>query len=138
MTCCSLSKFSLPLLIGAILVAGSMVGFGIANSSAENEKMLRHVVLVKFKESSSKEEVLKVVDGFRGLPGKISEVAAFEYGTNNSPEGLASGFTHCFQYTFKTEKDRDTYLPHADHKAFVDGALPHIEKVLVVDYWASK
>ncbi len=143
MSCCSssngpISKFLAPMLVGVMVTAVSMVGLSVASSYNESEKMLRHVVLVKFKEGSSKEEIAKVIEGFRALPSKISEVAAFEYGTDNSPEGLANGFTHCFFFSFKTEKDRDAYLPHAAHKAFVDTALPHIEKVLVVDYFAGK
>jgi hypothetical protein len=35
-------------------------------------------------------------------------------------------------------KDREIYLPHPDHKAFVEIAGPHIDKVLVLDYWAQK
>ncbi len=59
-------------------------------------KMLRHVVLFKFKDSSSPEDIKKVEDAFRALPSKIKEVKAFEWGTNNSPEGLNEGLTHCF------------------------------------------
>ena len=109
------------------------------NITAKDEpaKMLRHVVLFKFKDSSSAEDVQKVVDAFRGLKSKIPEVAAFEYGTDNSPEGLANGFTHCFLITFKTEADRAAYLPHPAHKAFVDVLKPHLDKVQVIDYWAK-
>lgn len=99
--------------------------------------MLRHVVLFKFKESSSEADVQKILSEFELLPKKIPQIAAFEWGTNNSPEGLADGFTHCFFISFKSEKDRDAYLPHAEHKAFVDIVKPHLEKVLVVDYWAK-
>lgn len=99
------------------------------------EKMLRHVVLFKFKESSSAEDIQAVEAAFADLPNKIPEIVGFEWGTNNSPEGLDKGFTHCFFLTFESEEARDTYLPHADHKAFGDIAIPHIEDVLVVDYW---
>jgi hypothetical protein len=30
------------------------------------------------------------------------------------------------------------YLPHPAHKAFVDVLMPHLDKVLVIDYWAGK
>jgi hypothetical protein len=84
------------------------------------DKALRHVVLFKFKDESSAEDVQKVVDTFMELPSKIDVIQDFEWGTNNSPEGLAQGFTHCFFVTFKSEEDRDIYLPHPEHKAFVD------------------
>ena len=50
-------------------------------------------------------------------------------------EGKAEGLTHCFFVTFASEADRDAYLPHPDHAAFGPVLRPHLEKVLVVDYW---
>ncbi len=109
-----------------------------SNPQGERKTMLRHVVIFKFKETSSAADVQKVVDGFRGLKAKIPQIASFEFGTNNSPEGLNDGFTHCFLVTFKDEKDRDVYLPHPAHKAFVDVLKPHLEKAMVIDYWAGE
>jgi|LakMenE18May11ns_1017448.scaffolds.fasta_scaffold8986183_2 hypothetical protein len=109
-----------------------------SNNQGDKKTMLRHVVNFKFKETSSAADVQKVVDGFRGLKAKIPEIASFEFGTNNSPEGLNDGFTHCFLVTFKSEKDRDAYLPHPAHKAFVDVLKPHLDKVMVIDYWAGE
>ncbi|MCA9181727.1 MAG: Dabb family protein, partial [Planctomycetales bacterium] len=50
----------------------------------------------------------------------------------------SDGFTHCFLLTFKSEADRDSYLPHPAHRAFGAALKPHLEKVLVVDYWAGE
>jgi hypothetical protein len=103
----------------------------------KSDKMLRHAVLLKFKESSSPQDIKRVEDAFRALPSKIKEIKAFEWGTNNSPENLNQGFTHCFFVSFASEKDREVYLPHASHTAFVEVLKPHMDKVLVVDYWAG-
>lgn len=113
---------------------------GNANGQQETKepKLLRHVVMFQFKDSSSAADVQKVVDAFRALPSKISQIADFEYGTDNSPEGLAGGLTHVFLVTFASEEDRAAYLPHSAHQAFVEVLKPHLEKVTVVDYWASK
>ena len=100
--------------------------------------MLRHVVLFKFKDGTSAEDVKKVEDAFRGLPKLIKEIKSFEFGTNNSPENLNQGFTHCFFVTFANEKDREIYLPHPAHKAFGAVLKPFLDKVLVIDYWAGK
>lgn len=100
--------------------------------------MLRHVVLFQFKDSSSDAEVRQIVDAFRALPSKISQIADFEYGVDNSPEDLSGGLTHCFLVTFKSEEDRDAYLPHPAHQAFVELLKPHLEKATVVDYWAKR
>ena len=105
---------------------------------ADKKTMLRHVVIFKFKEASPAVEVQKVVDAFRALKSTIPEIASFEYGTNNSPEGLNDGFTHCFLVTFKNEKDREAYLPHPAHNAFVELLKPHLDKAMVIDYWAAE
>ncbi len=99
---------------------------------------LRHVVMFKFKETSSKEDVKKVEEAFRALPSKIKVIKSLEWGTNNSPEGLDNGFTHVFFLTFASEADRAIYLPHPDHKAFGKVLGPHLDKVMVLDYWAEK
>jgi len=109
-----------------------------AQTKQQHHRQLRHVVLFSFKPGSSEADIKKVEDAFRTLPSKIPEIKGFEWGTNNSPEGLAQGFTHCFFLTFNSEKDREIYLPHPDHKAFGAILKPHLEKVLVIDYWAEK
>ncbi|MDH5400649.1 MAG: Dabb family protein [Cyclobacteriaceae bacterium] len=102
-----------------------------------SKKQLRHVVLFKFKENTSAEDITKVEEAFAALPGKIPEIKGYEWGTNNSPEGLDKGFTHCFFLTFESEEGRAVYLPHPDHKAFGAVLGPHLEDVLVLDYWAE-
>jgi hypothetical protein len=108
-----------------------------AHDPGNPEKELRHVVLFKFKESSSAYDIKKVEEAFKSLPAKIPQIKRFEWGTNNSPEGLDKGFTHCFLLTFASEEDRAIYLPHPDHKAFGAVLGPHLEDVLVVDYWTD-
>jgi hypothetical protein len=98
---------------------------------------LRHVVLFKFKPDATEQQIQEIVTGFAALPKKIDGITAFEWGTNNSPEGLADGFTHCFVVSFKDAASRDAYLPHQAHKDFVAILRPRLDKVLVVDYFAK-
>ncbi|SHF44075.1 Stress responsive A/B Barrel Domain [Cnuella takakiae] len=109
-----------------------------ATHAQSTDKVLRHIVMFKFKDNTSAADVKKVEDAFRKLPSQIQEIKGFEWGTNNSPEGLAQGFTHCFFLTFDSEAGRAAYLPHPAHKAFGGVLGPHLDKVLVVDYWAGK
>ena len=99
---------------------------------------LRHVVLFKFKVSSTRQDIKEIEDAFRALPGKIDAIYDFEWGTDVSVENRQQGFTHCFFVTFQTEDDRAIYLPHPAHKEFGTILGPHLDKVLVIDYWASK
>jgi hypothetical protein len=116
----------------------SSVASGGSAVAAEKGKVLRHVVLFKFKDDTPKAKVKEIEVAFAALPKKIDSIVDFEWGTDNSPEGLADGFTHCFLVSFADEQGRKAYLPHAAHKAFVTLLKPHLDKVLVVDYWAGK
>lgn len=95
---------------------------------------LRHVVLLKFKDDTTAEQVKAIEEGFLALPKKIAEVNGLEWGTNCSPEPFSQGFSHCFQVTFKDAAARDAYLPHPAHQEFVKVLKPHLDKVLVIDY----
>lgn len=110
--------------------------FKIENQ-ATNIKQLRHVVLFKFKDSASTKDIEKVIQAFTDLPNKIPEIKGFEWGLNNSPENLNKGFTHSFFITFDNEADREIYLPHPDHKAFVEIVGPVLDDVLVIDYFTK-
>lgn len=119
---------------GNRFVAGRMLeGLGLQSAS----RHLRHIVLFKFKETSTAADVDRIVAAFGELPAKIAEIKGFEWGTDVSPEGKSQGFTHCFVVTFASDADRDAYLPHPAHKEFVAIVGPHVEKVCVVDFWSQ-
>lgn len=104
----------------------------------KNEKLLRHVVLFKFKADVSPAQVQEVADAFAALPKKIDVIKDFEWGLDNSVEGISGGFTHGFLVTFADEKGREIYLPHPAHEEFKKLVGPRLDKVLVFDYWAKK
>ena len=58
-----------------------------STETSASGKKLRHVVLFKFKESATPEDIAKVEKAFSELPSKIPEIKGFEWGINNSPEG---------------------------------------------------
>ncbi len=113
------------------------VTLGLSHAAAA-DPVLRHVVCFKFKEEATPEQIEKVEKEFVALKGRIPQIAALEWGTNNSPEKHADGFTHCFIVTFKTEADREAYLPHPEHKKFVELLRPILEKPFVIDFWTKE
>lgn len=98
---------------------------------------LLHVVAFKFKETATKDQVEEIVKAFRGLKKKIPQISKFKWGTNVSPEKHDKGFTHQFILTFKSDKDRDDYLVHADHKEFGKLVQPILADVFVIDFWTK-
>lgn len=99
-------------------------------------KMLRHVVMLGFKNGTTPAEIDEIIRRFGALKNEVPDIEAFEYGENNSPEGLNDGLSHCFLLTFATKDARDAYLPHPNHKAFAGWVGQWVAKVVVVDYWA--
>jgi len=125
-------RYSLLISFCVLLMSGAFA------QTKKNASVLRHVVLFKFTDTTQPADVKKIEDAFRALSGKISLIKDFEWGTNSSPENLNQGLTHCFLVTFNSDKDRDAYLVHPDHQAFVEILKPHLDKVTVIDYWSAK
>ena len=109
-----------------------------AQGASNTDGKLRHVVLFDFKEGTTEESLNAIETKFSSLPGDIPEIAAYEWGTNNSPEGLDDGYTHGFLVTFNDEAGRQAYLPHPSHKEFGSIVRPNVEKVLVFDFYNGK
>ena len=109
-----------PVLIAITIMAITNAGEVAAQTtpSSTKGKALRHVVMFKFKETSSAADIAKVETAFAGLSKTIPLIKSFEWGMNNSPENLNQGLTHCFLATFASEKDRDAYLIHPKHVEF--------------------
>jgi hypothetical protein len=125
----------LRIVLSVVLTLMAVSPLAAADPSA---KVLRHIVMYKFKDSTTPQQVQQVVDAFAGLPKKIETVIGFEHGTNVSNEGKSEGFTHVFVVTFKDEAGREAYLKHPAHDAYVQVVKDKREKVVVFDYWADK
>lgn len=129
---------------GAFLTVAVLgaVSIMIANSSPTDAadpkgKVLRHIVMYKFKDDLPPKQLQEVIDAFAGLPKKVDTVIGFEHGTNVSPEGKSEGFTHAFAVTFRDEAGRKIYLEHPAHQEYVNIVKDRREKVIVFDYWAN-
>ncbi|HLO44824.1 MAG TPA: Dabb family protein [Leadbetterella sp.] len=115
----------------------SMMSTQVFSQIKSSQKLLRHVVIFKFNDSSSAEDVQHVADTFYALKKSVPQIKDMEWGINNSPEQFNQGFTHCFIISFKSEKDLADYQNNSNHKAFQEVLKPHMEKVFVVDYWVK-
>lgn len=122
-------------LVFTIITVATLSSFA-ADKPAKAKRLL-HVVSFKFKPDAKKEQIDEVVAAFRELKKKIPVIQDFSWGTNVSPEKLDKGFTHGFLLSFKSEKDRDAYLVHPDHKAFGSSLGPILADAFVIDYWAQ-
>jgi quinol monooxygenase YgiN len=119
-----------------IITALAIMSITLATARAEGE--FRHIVMFKFKPEATEAQVKEIEKAFAALPSKIDTITGYEWGTTENIEPLNDGFTHCFVVTFKDKKGLETYLPHAEHTAFVTKLKPLLDKALVFDYTAKE
>lgn len=119
-----------------VLAVVSLIAMSSVVSVAQQRDSVRHVVVFKYKPGATPEQIKRITDAFRDLKKRIPGIISFEHGINNSPEGKNQGFTHVYTLTFESDRARDAYLPHAEHKRFGEllGKMGVLEDAFVVDY----
>lgn len=100
---------------------------------------IKHIVLLPFKSSLSKNDIEKIMLALADLKKHIPQIMSFSWGENNSPENLDRGYRHGFVMDFKNEADRKIYLEHPAHiKVAKEVVLPALEdgmnSPIVFDY----
>ena len=121
-----------------VALAGTLAFSAMAAEKPAGATKLLHVVSFKFKSTATPEQIKEVTDAFSALKKKIPAIQSLDWGTNISPEKHDKGFTHGFILSFNTEKDRDAYLVHPDHKEFGKALGPVLADVFVIDFWAQE
>ncbi|NRD74396.1 Dabb family protein [Shewanella sp. VB17] len=96
--------------------------------------MIRHILLIKFKQSVDSSQIDTLRALFESMPSKITGVVAVEWGVNDSEENKNKGYTHSVLMTFDNEEARQHYLPHAEHDQLKEVFRPLLEDILVFDY----
>jgi hypothetical protein len=127
-------NYLLPMIAVAAVLLGSSGFAADAGGKSYDNTVVYHVVSLKFKPDTTKEQMQAVETAFVALKGQIPEIRTLNWGTNVSPEKHDKGFTHCVVLTFKNTKDRDTYLTHDAHKAFGKILGPVMADVMVLDF----
>ena len=124
---------------GLTLAAALAAPMAMAEDASKEDgmKVLRRVVLFRYKEDVTEEQKAEVLERFAALEEKIDVILDYEGGGNVEAEGLGDGFEHVFTVTFQDEDARAAYLPHPAHEDFVSFVGPLLDKATVADYWAD-
>ncbi|MDG3085402.1 Dabb family protein [Vibrio hannami] len=96
--------------------------------------VIRHILLIKFKETAPQQEIEKLEGLFIDMPDKVEGVVSVEWGINDSPENKNKDYTHTVFMTFADEAGRQNYLPHPEHNALKQVFRPLLEDIIVFDY----
>jgi hypothetical protein len=77
--------------------------------------MIDHIVLVKFGESTTQEQLQEVVSRFKALRGVLSGVVDLQAGLDFS--GKSQGYQLVLSVRFENKAALEAYGPHPDHQA---------------------
>lgn len=128
----------------ALFVVDSLVrekiacgGVDLLRLTDKAKLMIRHLLLIQFKDEVSQSEIDEVERLFAAIPSKVDGVVSTEWGTNNSPEGKHQGYTHVVCMKFADEDGRQNYLPHPEHDALRAVFKPLVKDIIVFDYDAT-
>jgi len=95
--------------------------------------MIRHVVLIKFKDDAPEDAKDKLVQGLRALPEKISEIKYYDVGFDivKGPNSATVGLVSDFQ----SLETLESYKIHPAHVEVVENLIkPYLEKITAVDF----
>lgn len=96
-----------------------------------------HIVLFKFKEGTTTQQVQRLKDGILKQKGPIAGLLEISFGEDFT--GRAKGFTHAEVAVFKDRKSLEKFNSSEYHKQLiVDYIKPILEDILVLDYQQKK
>jgi hypothetical protein len=100
--------------------------------------MIRHIVLLRFRDSVTAEAKAAHYAELAGLKGHLSGILDAHFGPNISPEApVIHGFKDGFWFDFVDEAARDAYLIDPAHQAagakLVANAVDGIDGLIVFD-----
>ncbi|KAF4361383.1 hypothetical protein F8388_012843 [Cannabis sativa] len=100
----------------------------------EAKGVVKHVLLAKFKEGTSDDQIQQLIKGYANLLNLIPSMKSFHWGKDVSFENLHQGFTHIFESTFENTEGVAEYVAHPAHVEFANVFLSNLDKVVVFDY----
>ncbi|WP_078547633.1 Dabb family protein [Litchfieldia alkalitelluris] len=77
--------------------------------------MIDHIVLVKFSETTTQEQLQEVVDRFKALKDKLTGIVDLQAGLNFSEK--SQGYQVVLSVRFENQAALEAYGPNPDHQA---------------------
>ena len=87
--------------------------------------MIRHIVLVKFRQDLTETQIAALLSPLDALAGRLGFSAV--WGRSESPEQIERGYMHGFTADFASWDALAAYQADAGHNAFGAGLVAHAE-----------
>ncbi len=94
--------------------------------------MLKHILLVKFKPGTPREEIERIIAGLRGLPERIPEIRAYEVGEDILH--LARSFDLAVVGRYDDVAALKRYQEHPEHVPFANALRANADQMVSVDF----
>jgi len=94
--------------------------------------MITHIVMIKFKDNTSKEKILEIKRDIEELPKAIKEIKFMEVGLNFANEKRAMDLV--LTAKFDTKDDLNIYAKDSTHQKVIAKIKEVAEYTKVVDY----
>lgn len=99
--------------------------------------MIRHIVLIKFKETVPAATIQGIFAELAAIKDKLPGVLSITSGKSESPEQIERGYMHGFVADFADWETLEAYQQHPDHRRvgamLVENAVGGLDGILVFD-----
>ena len=106
-------------------------------AQSDSQRLLKHVVMVTFKENAPAIGIREVDSSFKNLADKLPMVKGYEWGPA-LPQGQAKTTIHVYVFSFATENELTAYAQSPEHQRHIKVGADITERVQAVQYWTEK
>ena len=115
------------------LLGGIIARNMISNIGDIDQIMIEHVVLFKWNEDATSEQISKAEEALKELSQKINGIIQLTIGSNFSSR--SQGYETALVVRFKDRASLESYVPHPEHQAVVQNIINPIRTdTIVVDF----
>ncbi len=93
--------------------------------------MLKHIVLMTFKEGASEKDIRDMERGLASLPPVIPEIRQYEFGRDRRPE---RAYDFALVSAFQDAEALKRYQAHPDHVVVLARVKAVCEKIVAADF----
>ena len=94
--------------------------------------MLRHVVIIKFKEEVTNNQINDLTKRLRALPKYIKEIKSYEIGKDVLH--LPRSYDYAVVEKFSNVEEQEKYQRHSEHLKVIEFIKPMCANIISVDY----
>ncbi len=120
----------------ALFLMLAFVGYGSlqAGNPFKKNKGIRHLVLIKFRDGISQEQIAKIDTLVWNMRKEIHVIKSLEWGKHIGLSDESQEYDYCLNIVFKSQINMTMYEEHPVHQTFKAALIPLSSKILRFNY----